>query len=174
MSLTNRLRELEIKDQRSMLQRRYYTYIKEPKSIDQLPKISIRGDNLPKNQLRKIVKKWLKRLKLEKYLVIIEEVPAWDYNADDVESHTCAKLWVIDENGERVETQGPIVQLDAKRVQAGDFVLIYIMFYLLNWKTMSLRECEENVLHELLHVKYPDKNENWIRKKTSELLKRSS
>ncbi|MEM3628751.1 MAG: hypothetical protein QXQ94_10765 [Candidatus Bathyarchaeia archaeon] len=107
-------------------------------------------------------------------MVIIEEVPAWDYNADDVESHTYAKLWVIDENGERVETQGPIVQLDAKRVKAGDFVLIYIMFYLLNWKTMSLRECEENVLHELLHVKYPDKNENWIRKKTSELLKRSS
>jgi hypothetical protein len=30
--------------------------------------------------------------------------------------------------------------------------------------------CEESIVHELLHVQNPDKDENWVNKKTNQLL----
>ena len=114
VDLTEELKKLEARDKRSRLQRRYYAYLKEPKPIEKLPKISLRGDNLPKKQLRRIVEKWQKRLGLEKYLIIIEGVPEWDYELYEVESETYAKLWVIDKNGERVETEPPSFNLTRK------------------------------------------------------------
>lgn len=172
VDLMDDLRKLRAEDKRSKLQRSYYTYLKEPKPVEKLPKISLRGDNLPKRKLRRTVKKWQKKLGLEKYLVIIEEVPEERYDLYEVEAETHAKLWVIDNNGERVETGGPIVQLDAKRVEAGEFVLIYIMFYLYLWPSHSLEAYEETVLHEFLHVRYPNKTEDWIKERASELLRK--
>lgn len=168
----NMFRELVASDKRSVLQQRYYSHLKEPKSIDELPRISFSGKSLPKKQLRRIVREWRKKLELEKYLVIIEEVSEWDYEPEYVETRTCGRLWVIDENGDRVETETLPSQLDAKRVEAGDFILIFIMFYLELWPSLSLRAYEENVLHEFLHVKHPDKSEKWIMEKTAELLEK--
>lgn len=31
--------------------------------------------------------------------------------------------------------------------------------------------CEESIIHELLHVKNPEKNEDWVNMKTNQLLK---
>lgn len=172
VDLMDELRKLRAKEKRSKLQLRYYAYLKEPKPIDKLPKVSLRGDNLPKKQLRRFIKKWQKRLGLERYLVIIEEVSEWDYDNLEVELGTRAKLWVIDKNGERVKTESPIIQLDSKRVEAGDFVLIYIMFYLSLWPSHSSKAYEDAVLHEFMHVRYPSKTEKWMYQKTSELLRK--
>lgn len=58
------------------------------------------------------------------------------------------------------------------KVKAGDFVLIYIMFYLFLWPSHSLKAYEDAVLHEFLHVRCPNKTENWIDQRTSELLRK--
>ena len=108
---------------------------------------------------------------MERFLVIVEEAPECDTEHTEVELGTYAKFWVIDKNGDRVETEPPVIQLDVKRLKAEDFVLIYIMFYLHLWPSQSLDRYEENVLHEFLHVRHPEKSEKWIRQKTNELLK---
>ena len=145
---------------------------RDAEMLDKLPMISVNLGPSFENKLKEIVLKWQEKLGLkeQKIMVTIEPAESTDYMADH---------FIFDSKTFVSANENPEYYIETIRNQ--NVKLIWILFYPTNWKKLSLEQCEQSILHELLHVVYPEKltikngtviweNKLWINSKARELL----
>ena len=140
--------------------------------LDKLPKLSINLGASFEKKLKGIVLKWQKKLKLNQYkiMVTVEEAESTENLADH---------FIFDSKAFVSANENPDYYIET--IRSENVKLIWILLYPMNWKKFSLGQCERSILHELLHIVYPEKicmkngkvieeNELWIWNKSRELL----
>ena len=115
---------------------------------------------LPK-ELLSIAKRWLEKLELDKYeLKITVCEPDYEIECDD----SLGMVHWLDENGKLLDNE--------KDFDFKTFKTIWIEMTLSNFKTKKIADIEQTLLHELLHVKYPEHrfDNMWTENKVKELV----
>lgn len=140
-----------------------------------MTKITIESDyrDLPKKKMEKIVAKWQKYLKLTEYeIAVVEKLIR--------QKELLADHYLVAKDGKLIlASENPQLYIDTVRNR--NFLKILIFLFIENWKEFTITQFEDSILHELLHVAYPDKigtiggkpvieNEFWIENKARQLL----
>ena len=115
---------------------------------------------LPK-ELLNIAKRWLEKLELDKYeLKITICDPDYEIEQDD----SLGMVHWLDKNGNLLNNE--------KDFDFKTFKTIWIEITLPNFETKKIAGLEQTLLHELLHVKYPEHRFDnlWTENKVKELL----
>jgi len=115
---------------------------------------------LPK-KLIDIAKRWLEKLELYKYEL---KITVCEPDENEHNDSVLGMLHYLDENGNVLD--------DKKDFDFKTFKTIWIEITLLNFKTKKIAGLEQTLLHELLHVKYPEhRSDNiWTENKVKELV----
>jgi len=115
---------------------------------------------LPK-ELLSIAKRWLEKLELDKYgLKIIVCEP----NKNEYDDSVLGMVHCLNKNGNPLDNE--------KDFDFKTFKTIWIEMTLSNFKTKKIAGLEQTLLHELLHVKYPEHrfDNSWTENRVKELV----
>jgi hypothetical protein len=115
---------------------------------------------LPKNLL-KVAERWLEKLELGKYeLKITVCEPDYEIELDE----SLGMVHWLDGNGKLLDND--------KNFDFKTFRTIWIEMTLSNFKTKKIAGLEQTLLHELLHVKYPEHrfDNAWTERKVKGIL----